>query len=155
MNRHFKTVPATITDAIDLADRLTNDDYAELEANHSGLYIDVKKLLTDIIKEHEDVFVVINKLTGTRYAIGGYSNGSVWMLTSEYVTTFKNKERSRFIAELLNNLNVALQRYPVLSNYIWVGNPMHIKLVRHMGASMQPKVLSQPGDYYIPFSFTQ
>lgn len=155
MRRQFKTVKATLSDAADIALRLSDDDYKELEINHSGMYVDVVKMLEKVISEHEHVFVVVNKLTGTRYAIGGYHGNEVWMLTTNYVTTFSLKERYRFIRELRLNIASAVDSQITLSNYIWEGNKMHVKLVTSMGAYMYPRVLSQNGSYYIPFRFTK
>jgi len=150
----FKTIKACLSDAEELAKSLSTEDYDELVANRSGVYVDAKAALEEAIKSCEASYSIVNEKTGQTYAIGGYTDkGICWFLTSNYVKNFNKEERMALRDELCKNRDAALLVHPVLHNYIWVGNPAHIWFTESCGARMSGQVLGQNGEYYVPFEF--
>ncbi len=154
VNRTFRTIVSCLSDAEELAKSLSDADYQELSINRGGMYVNAQIALEEAIKGCQKTYTIVNEKTGQSYAIGGYTDkGVCWFLTSSYVTTFNKEERKLLRDELCKNRDEALLVHPLLYNFIWAGNPLHIKFTESCGARMGDKRLGNNNEYYVPFEF--
>ncbi|AWD92518.1 internal virion protein A [Pectobacterium phage Jarilo] len=71
---------------------------------------------------------------GTVLAIGGNHEDQVWFVTSHLVDSLTTSERSRFRKLIVAYRDIMLDSYPVLWNYVWIGNKSHIRFLKTIGA---------------------
>ncbi|UUB18443.1 scaffold protein [Salmonella phage vB_SalS_PC192] len=77
---------------------------------------------------------VTMSLHGMPVAIGGNCWGQVWFVTSARVWKLSVKTRREFRKLILEYRDTMLKQYPIIWNYVWVGNKSHIKFLKSIGA---------------------
>lgn len=89
----------------------------------------VEKFFPDSL---EGVKSVDNK--GHVMAIGGNMGDQVWFLTSHKVDYMSRNDKLRFRKCIIEYRDKMLETYPVLWNYVWIGNRSHIRFLKTIGA---------------------
>lgn len=154
VNRSFKTVKATAAHCKELGKTIAQADYEELVALKGDSYVDPEAALLQSFEVCQEVYAIVHKRHGITYAIGGYRpDGACWFICSKYVENFNKEERLAFRKELVANRDAALKVHPVLWNYIWCGNPRHIRFTESCHAVMQPPREMLNGHKYVYFEF--
>lgn len=67
-------------------------------------------------------------------AIGGNVGDQVWFITDHYVKFLNHEQRMEFRKCIIEYRDKLLEVYPVLWNYVWVGNESHIRFLKTIGA---------------------
>ncbi len=70
------------------------------------------------------------------YAIGGFDNHNVWMLCTDLVKTNK----ILFLRSTKKVLQDVMKKEGYLKNYVWLGNDLHIKWLKWMGAEFEEPI---------------
>jgi hypothetical protein len=70
------------------------------------------------------------------YAIGGFDNHNVWMLCTDLVETNK----ILFLRSTKKVLQDVMKKEGYLKNYVWLGNDLHIKWLKWMGAEFEEPI---------------
>lgn len=70
------------------------------------------------------------------YAIGGFDNHNVWMLCTDLVETNK----ILFLRSTKKVLQDVMKKEGYLKNYAWLGNDLHIKWLKWMGAEFEEPI---------------
>lgn len=72
---------------------------------------------------------------GVPLAIGGNCGDQVWFVTSWIVTNRLTRvEKMEFRKLILEYRDTMLKQYPILWNYVWLGNKSHIRFLKSIGA---------------------
>lgn len=71
---------------------------------------------------------------GTPLAIGGNCGDQCWFVTSDQAWKLSRKDKMRFRKAIMEYRDKMLEKYPVLWNYVWVGNTTHIRFLKTIGA---------------------
>ena len=71
---------------------------------------------------------------GFPLAIGGNCGDQVWFVTSDQVWRLNRALKVRFHRLICEYRDEMLKTYPVLWNFVWVGNTSHIRFLRSIGA---------------------
>lgn len=153
--RFFKTVKATEEHAKILAKTLAVADVNELKVSRGVKDLNVEAALLSAFHVEGSVYAIVDSEDESMvFALGGLTVwNSCWFLTSGLVEGFDKAERFRFRLELLKNRNEAFKQSPILFNYIWTGNPNHIRFTESCGARMFPAIVADNGESYVPFEF--
>lgn len=72
--------------------------------------------------------------SGFPIAIGGNCGDQVWFVTSRYVEFLTRRQRRDFFKCIVEYRDKMLASYPVLWNYVWIGNKSHIRFLKAIGA---------------------
>lgn len=67
-------------------------------------------------------------------AIGGNKGDQVWFVTSKWCWTLSGSHKREFRKCIIEYRNKMLEQYPVIWNYVWVGNTHHIRFLKTIGA---------------------
>ena len=67
-------------------------------------------------------------------AIGGNMGDRVWFVTSGKVDFMSRNDKLRFRKCIIEYRDKMLETYPVLWNYVWIGNESHIRFLKTIGA---------------------
>lgn len=67
-------------------------------------------------------------------AIGGNIGSQCWFVTSAEVWQLSLKSRKEFRKLILEYRDTMLKQYPVIWNYVWLGNKSHIRFLKSIGA---------------------
>jgi len=144
-----------------LASHLSKADMNELMVT-SGLseaptYDEMVVTLTVCDQYSDFTYAVVDSANGFVYAIGGYTEkGVVWFLSSKHLSELDKESRKAFRQILIDNLYVVLSELKIdLWNYVWMGNPKHIKLISSLGARMSGPVTGKGGEQFLKFQFLQ
>lgn len=70
------------------------------------------------------------------YAIGGFDNHNVWMLCTDLVETNK----ILFLRSTKDVLKEVMKKEGYLKNYVWLGNDLHVKWLKWMGAEFEEPI---------------
>lgn len=105
------------------------DDINELMAH------DPRRDLKSVLLSHlTPSSVVLTDALGTVYAYGGNQGDNVWFLTSSLVSRLSKAEKREFGLHIARYRDLMLDQFPVLWNYVWIGNSSHIKFLKLLGA---------------------
>ena len=74
---------------------------------------------------------------GFPLAIGGNCGDQVWFITSDQVWRLSSKLKVQFYMAICEYRDKMLKEYPVLWNYVWIGNGPHIRFLKSIGAEFQ------------------
>lgn len=67
-------------------------------------------------------------------AIGGNVGDQVWFVTDQSVRYLNHRERQEFRKCIIEYRDKMLETYPVLWNFVWLGNKSHIRFLKSIGA---------------------
>lgn len=67
-------------------------------------------------------------------AIGGNHGDMCWFVTSNKVETLTRAQKAEFRKAIMAHRDSLLARYECLWNYVWVGNSLHIRFLKSIGA---------------------
>lgn len=67
-------------------------------------------------------------------AIGGHQGDQCWFVTSKWAWTLSGNHKRMFRKLIIQYRDELLKQYPVLWNYVWVGNTHHIRFLKTIGA---------------------
>lgn len=67
-------------------------------------------------------------------AIGGNVGDQVWFVTDQRVSRLTREERLEFRKNIIEYRDRLHEKYPILWNYVWVGNRSHIRFLKTIGA---------------------
>lgn len=125
------------------------DDLAEAIA--AG--VNWKENLMGALGEHT-VSLVHN---GWVVAIGGNQGDQCWFVTDRCVRYLTNGAKRDFRKAILDYRNKVLKEYPVLWNYVWVGNHNHIRFMESIGATFHQEFTESPrtGERFQLFTITK
>lgn len=73
-------------------------------------------------------------LNGFPLAIGGNHGDQVWFVTSDQVWRLNRAMKLRFHRVICEYRDKVLEEFPVVWNYVWIGNQPHIKFLKSIGA---------------------
>lgn len=105
------------------------DDINELMAH------DPRRDLESVLLSHlTPSSVVLTDALGTVYAYGGNQGDNVWFLTSRLVSRLSKAEKREFGLHIARYRDLMLEQFPVLWNYVWIGNSSHIRFLKLLGA---------------------
>lgn len=71
---------------------------------------------------------------GKAVALGGNNQGQCWFIIDKCLLSLPKEERINFRTAIQEHRDSLLKEYPVLWNYVWVGNRSHIRFLRSIGA---------------------
>lgn len=71
---------------------------------------------------------------GYAMAIGGNDGDQCWFVTSSHLKKLCVRSRMQFRKLIIEHRDKLLQTYPVLWNFVWVGNTDHIRFLKTIGA---------------------
>ncbi|ALA45096.1 internal virion protein [Enterobacter phage phiEap-1] len=71
---------------------------------------------------------------GFPLAIGGNQGDQVWFVTSDQVWRLNRALKVRFHRTICEYRDKMLESYPVLWNFVYVGNTPHIRFLKSIGA---------------------
>ncbi|AEJ81506.1 internal virion protein A [Erwinia phage vB_EamP-L1] len=71
---------------------------------------------------------------GHAMAIGGNDGDQCWFVTSKFLKRITVQSRIQFRKLIIEHRDKLLQTYPVLWNFVWVGNTDHIRFLKTIGA---------------------
>ncbi|ACF15716.1 internal virion protein A [Yersinia pestis] len=77
---------------------------------------------------------VTMSLHGVPLAIGGNCGDQVWFVTSDEVWKLSRPAKREFRKLILEYRDTMLKQYPVIWNYVWIGNKSHIRFLKSIGA---------------------
>lgn len=76
---------------------------------------------------------------GYPLAIGGNEGDQCWFVTSENVWELDYKQKVNFRRLIMEHRDQLLETFPVLWNFVWVGNTPHFKFLKSIGAVFHDK----------------
>lgn len=83
---------------------------------------------------HLDDSMMTVSLYGAPLAIGGNKGDQVWFVTSADAWRLRMASKREFRKCIIEYRNKMLEQYPVIWNYVWVGNTHHIRFLKTIGA---------------------
>lgn len=128
------------------------DDINELMAH------DPRRDLKSVLLSHlTPSSVVLTDALGTVYAYGGNQGDNVWFLTSSLVSRLSKAEKREFGLHIARYRDLMLDQFPVLWNYVWIGNSSHIKFLKLLGAKFHDDWTVSPvtGERFQLFTITK
>lgn len=128
------------------------DDINELMAN------DPRRDLKSVLLSHlTPSSVVLTDALGTVYAYGGNQGDNVWFLTSSLVSRLSKAEKREFGLHIARYRDLMLDQFPVLWNYVWIGNSSHIRFLKLLGAKVHDEWITSPitGERFILFTISR
>lgn len=128
------------------------DDINELMAH------DPRRDLESVLLSHlTPSSVVLTDALGTVYAYGGNQGDNVWFLTSRLVSRLSKAEKREFVLHIARYRDLMLDQFPVLWNYVWIGNSSHIRFLKLLGAKVHDEWITSPitGDRFILFTISR
>lgn len=102
----------------------------------------------------EGCFVVLHE--DLPLAIGGNMGDQCWFVTSWLIDCVDKYQRLAFRKVICEYRDVLLKEYPVLWNYVWVGNENHMRFLRSIGATFHEEFTESPhtGERFQLFTIT-
>lgn len=143
----IKIRPATIEDAEALAQYMRVADIVELSATGASpldALVDSVKFSSQAWTAECDEGIICMWGVAPMSIVGGI--GIVWLLGSDLVT----KVKKRFLIETLSYVTEMRKAYPVLFNYVMVGNEVSQRWLRWAGAVFHPPIKIN-GVWFQPF----
>lgn len=128
------------------------DDINELMAH------DPRRDLKSVLLSHlTPSSVVLTDALGTVYAYGGNQGDNVWFLTSSLVSRLSKAEKREFGLHIARYRDLMLDQFPVLWNYVWIGNSSHIRFLKLLGAKVHDEWITSPitGERFILFTISR
>lgn len=128
------------------------DDINELMAH------DPRRDLESVLLSHlTPSSVVLTDALGTVYAYGGNQGDNVWFLTSRLVSRLSKAEKREFGLHIARYRDLMLDQFPVLWNYVWIGNSSHIRFLKLLGAKVHDEWITSPitGERFILFTISR
>lgn len=127
------------------------DDINELMAH------DPRRDLESVLLSHlTPSSVVLTDALGTVYAYGGNQGDNVWFLTSRLVSRLSKDEKREFGLHIARYRDLMLDQFPVLWNYVWIGNSSHIRFLKLLGAKFHDEWITSSitGERFILFTIS-
>lgn len=135
-------VKSTLGMLEETAQYLANGDRAELNKNVAG---------------RDPLMVLAASLGPTSMSIihngrvlaSGGSRDCLWFVTTRWVEELTPRERMELLGLLKEHLELcrATMLKEHLSNFVWVGNELHIKLLTHLGATFAESTVVSPAGF--------
>lgn len=128
------------------------DDINELMAH------DPRRDLKSVLLSHlTPSSVVLVDALGTVYAYGGNQGDNVWFVTSRLVSRLSKAEKREFGLHIARYRDLMLDQFPVLWNYVWIGNSSHIRFLKLLGAKIHDEWITSPitGERFILFTISR
>lgn len=124
------------------------DDFAEAQAAGISWQANLEAAID------EGCFMVSDM--GQAVAFGGNMGDQCWFVTSEVIDEYNTKARLRFRKVICEYRDMLLKDYPVLWNYVWVGNKNHMRFLRSIGATFHEEFTESPltGERFQLFTIT-
>lgn len=88
-------------------------------------------------------------LYGLPVAIGGNAGDQVWFVTSANAWRLRTKGKREFRKCIIEYRNKMLEQYPVIWNYVWVGNTHHIRFLKTIGAVFHNEFTGADGQFQL------
>lgn len=146
-NQKITIRPATLQDAELLAQTMRQADIVELAATGTdpltALIESVERSVVAWTAENDDGIICMWGVAPASI-LGGI--GAVWLLGSDLVTQVKK----RFLIETLKYVAEMRELFPVLINYVMVGNDVSQRWLRWAGAKFYPPIKIN-GVWFQPF----
>lgn len=100
-------------------------------------------------------FAVIHE-AGDALALGGNQGDQCWFVTSWLIDCIDTRQRLAFRKVICEYRDKLLKDYPVLWNYVWVGNQNHMRFLRSIGATFHEEFTESPltGERFQLFTIT-
>lgn len=96
-----------------------------------------KQYFSDLnISELADTFCLYDEDRNDVYAIGGVDKCTVWMMCTHKV----EQHPIPFLRFCKDYLRHWQKTYNYLSNYVWLGNELHVKWLKFMGAKFDKTI---------------
>lgn len=128
------------------------DDINELMAH------DPRRDLKSVLLSHlTPSSVVLTNGVGEVFAYGGNQGDNVWFLTSSLVSRLSKAEKREFGLHIARYRDLMLDQFPVLWNYVWIGNSSHIRFLKLLGAKFHDEWITSPitGERFILFTISR
>lgn len=77
-------------------------------------------------------------------ALGGNQGDQCWFVLDEFTESLPVRLKLRFRKLIMGYRDQMLKQYPVLWNYVWVGNKSHIRFLKSIGAEFQDEFTESP-----------
>jgi hypothetical protein len=135
---------ATINDLLSASVNLSSGDVADFEAMQTG------RNPIDVITGALDETTYAIKLGHHVLAVGGHTNGGIWFVTTNVITTLSTGQRFRFYRILKEHLAFIKRESPLdmpFTNVVSVGNKAHIRLLEALGATFQVDCVMSPAGF--------
>lgn len=140
----MEKIKATLADLMEASEHLSPNDRADLNAMQAG------RNPADVFCNALDETTHVIKVGGRVLAVGGHRNGGVWFVTTTIVSTLTTAERFRFyriLKEHLTSIKNDFESGLTLTNYVFVGNKAHLRLLETLGATFQRGYVVSPAGY--------
>lgn len=77
-------------------------------------------------------------------AIGGNMGDQCWFVVSEHLERMPIKSKIEFIKLIKEYRDLMLTKYPVIWNFVWVGNKSHYRFLKAIGAEFHDEFTESP-----------
>ncbi|WP_335943728.1 phage protein Gp13 family protein [Pseudomonas sp. G166] len=135
---------ATIADLIKASSNLSSNDLADFHAMQAG------RNPVDVITAAHDETTYAIKLGHQVLAVGGHTNGGIWFVTTNVITTLSPGQRFRFYRILKDHLAFIKRESPVdvpFTNLVSIDNKAHMRLLETLGATFQADCVMSPAGF--------
>lgn len=86
------------------------------------------------------------------YAIGGYYSHVVWMLCTNKV----EQNKIKFLRFIKDYYSKVIEKEEWLYNYVWLGNELHVKWLKWLGATFKEEIYKGTNDSeFMLFTFSK
>lgn len=135
-------VPTTLDMLSQISRSLSDGDLSEFHKMIGG-----RRVTTVLLGSLSETSMSIIH-NGKVLATGG-SDGCLWFVTSKDVKTLKPRERLKMLNLLKDHLETCRARMEpeLMSNRVWEGNELHIRLLEHLGARFADHTVTSPAGF--------
>ncbi|KPW95553.1 MULTISPECIES: phage protein Gp13 family protein [Pseudomonas syringae group] len=140
----MQKMKATFGDLLSASVNLSSGDIADFEAMQTG------RNPIDVITGALDETTYAIKLDHNVLAVGGHTNGGIWFVTTNVITTLSPGQRFRFYRILKDHLALIKRESPLdtpFTNVVSVGNKAHVRLLEALGATFQAGCVMSPAGF--------
>lgn len=140
----MQKMKATKSDLIEASINLSANDLSDFDSMLGG-----RNPLDVFPKALDDTTHVI-KSNGKVLAVGGHGGGGIWFVTTGVVSRLSKPERYKFYRILREHL--AWVRHDAgsnkaLTNFVALGNVLHVRLLEKLGAKFQAGHVMSPAGF--------
>lgn len=135
-------LPTTLDMLSQISRSLSDGDLSEFHKMIGG-----RRVITVLLGSLSETSMSIIH-NGKVLATGG-SDGCLWFVTSKDVKTLKPRERLKMLNLLKDHLETCRARMEpeLMSNLVWEGNELHIRLLEHLGARFADHTVTSPAGF--------
>lgn len=140
----MQKMKATLADLINASSNLSPNDLADFNAMQAG------RNPADVFPKALDATTYAIKLGRQVLAVGGHTNGGIWFVTTNVITTLSTGQRFRFFRTLKDHLAFIKRESPIdmsFTNFVSVENKAHIRLLETLGATFQADCVMSPAGF--------